>query len=157
MPVDFSRDVDPSHQNRHAGSLGVLPLQFIWPMFVSFDYAAGFVPAPPMDPFPVMPYEQDAEKECCSEELQWCWRANATSHRRSAISSAADLHSMKSAESRSNIPADLIVMPTHGRTGLSSMSSLAAQLRGIVQHSPCPVFVCARKEAAIENRTVAFD
>jgi len=38
------------------------------------------------------------------------------------------------------IPADLIVMPTHGRTGLKHVF-LGSTAERIVQHSPCPVLV----------------
>ena len=38
------------------------------------------------------------------------------------------------------IPADLIVMPTHGYTGLKHMF-LGSTAERIVQHAPCPVFV----------------
>ena len=38
------------------------------------------------------------------------------------------------------IPADLIVMPTHGRTGLRH-TFLGSTAERVVQHSPCPVLV----------------
>lgn len=38
------------------------------------------------------------------------------------------------------IPADLIVMPTHGRTGLKHIL-LGSTTERVVQHSPCPVLV----------------
>jgi nucleotide-binding universal stress UspA family protein len=38
------------------------------------------------------------------------------------------------------IPADLIVMPTHGRTGLKH-TFLGSTAERVVQHSPCPVLV----------------
>jgi nucleotide-binding universal stress UspA family protein len=43
------------------------------------------------------------------------------------------------------LPADLIVMPTHGRTGLKHVF-LGSTAERIVQHSPCPVFVTRQKK-----------
>jgi nucleotide-binding universal stress UspA family protein len=43
------------------------------------------------------------------------------------------------------IPADLIVTPTHGRTGLKHVF-LGSTAERIVQHSPCPVFVARQKK-----------
>ncbi len=46
------------------------------------------------------------------------------------------------------IPADLIVMPTHGRTGLKH-TFLGSTAERVIQHSPCPVLVTrARKGRA---------
>ncbi len=50
------------------------------------------------------------------------------------------------------IPADLVVMPTHGRTGLKHVF-LGSTAERVVQHSPCPVFVVReRKEGSKEER-----
>jgi nucleotide-binding universal stress UspA family protein len=44
------------------------------------------------------------------------------------------------------VPADLIVMPTHGRTGLTH-TFLGSTAERVVQHSPCPVLITrVRKE-----------
>ncbi len=43
------------------------------------------------------------------------------------------------------IPADLIVTPTHGRTGLKR-ALLGSTAERLVQHSPCPVFVLREKK-----------
>ena len=42
------------------------------------------------------------------------------------------------------IPADLIVMPTHGHTGLKHVF-LGSAAERVVQHSPCPVFVARQR------------
>src|SRR5207249_4137115 len=49
------------------------------------------------------------------------------------------------------IPADLIVMPTHGRTGLKHVF-LGSTAERIVQHSPCPVFVVREKKLPLKTR-----
>ncbi len=43
------------------------------------------------------------------------------------------------------IPADLIVTPTHGRTGLKR-ALLGSTAERLVQHSPCPVFVLRERK-----------
>jgi nucleotide-binding universal stress UspA family protein len=43
------------------------------------------------------------------------------------------------------IPTDLIVMPTHGRTGLKHVV-LGSTAERVVQHSPCPVLVVREKK-----------
>jgi nucleotide-binding universal stress UspA family protein len=103
------------------------------------DYAAAFAaPAPPFAPFSVMTYEQDGEKRVLNE-------LNALA-RESGVSSAI-CHVLGGGPAfdeicrvAQKIPADLIVMPTHGRTGLKHVF-LGSTAERIVQHSPYPVLV----------------
>ncbi|MBX6326041.1 MAG: universal stress protein [Chthoniobacterales bacterium] len=44
-----------------------------------------------------------------------------------------------------DLPADLILLPTHGRTGLKRVF-LGSTAERVVQHSPCPVFVVRKKK-----------
>ena len=108
-----------------------------------FAYASGFLPAPPMDPFPVMPHEQDAEKNAAKDLhvlARECEVPLATCH---ALSGGPAFDEI--CRVAQNIPADLIVMPTHGRTGLKHVF-LGSTAERIVQHSPCPVFVVREKK-----------
>jgi nucleotide-binding universal stress UspA family protein len=108
-----------------------------------FAYASGFLPAPPMDPFPVMPNEQDAEKNAAKDLhvlARDCDVPSATCH---AISGGPAFDEI--CRVAQNIAADLIVMPTHGRTGLKHVF-LGSTAERIVQHSPCPVFVVREKK-----------
>jgi nucleotide-binding universal stress UspA family protein len=52
------------------------------------------------------------------------------------------------------IPADLVVMPTHGRTGLKHVF-LGSTAERIVQHSSCPVLVTRGKAAKSRNGSQA--
>jgi nucleotide-binding universal stress UspA family protein len=114
-----------------------------------FAYASGFLPAPPMDPFPVMPDEQDAEKNA-AEKLhvlaRECDVPLATCHILSGGPAFDEICRVAQ-----NIPADLIVMPTHGRTGLKHVF-LGSTAERIVQHSPCPVFVVREKKRRSKTR-----
>ena len=67
-------------------------------------------------PFSLVTYEQEEEKGSSKNSTRW--HVNMASHRRIAMCSAVHPRSMKSVELAQEIPADLIVMPTHGYTGL---------------------------------------
>ncbi len=108
-----------------------------------FAYTSGFLPAPPMDPFPVIPHEQDAEKNAAKDLhvlARECDVPLATCHILSGGPAFDEICRVAQ-----NIPADLIVMPTHGRTGLKHVF-LGSTAERIVQHSPCPVFVVREKK-----------
>jgi nucleotide-binding universal stress UspA family protein len=108
-----------------------------------FAYASGFLPAPPMDPFPVMPHEPDAEKNAAKDLhmlARECDVPLATCHILSGGPAFDEICRVAQ-----KIPADLIVMPTHGRTGLKHVF-LGSTAERIVQHSPCPVFVVREKK-----------
>jgi nucleotide-binding universal stress UspA family protein len=51
--------------------------------------------------------------------------------------------------------ADLIVMPTHGYTGLRHVF-LGSTAERVVQHSPCPVFVVRRRKTKLETGRASF-
>jgi nucleotide-binding universal stress UspA family protein len=52
--------------------------------------------------------------------------------------------------------ADLIVMPTHGRTGLKHLF-LGSTAERVAQHSPCPVFVLRKMVRKIDKLLVPVD
>jgi nucleotide-binding universal stress UspA family protein len=47
-----------------------------------------------------------------------------------------------------SLPADLIVISTHGRTGLNHVF-LGSVVERVVQRAPCPVFVVREREHEI--------
>jgi len=113
-----------------------------------FDYAGFFLPAPPVDPFPVMTHEQDAEKNAAKDLhvlARECGVPLATCH----ILSGGPAFD-ETCRVAQKIPADLIVMPTHGRTGLKHVF-LGSTAERIVQHSPCPVLVTRRNALQSKN------
>jgi nucleotide-binding universal stress UspA family protein len=62
---------------------------------------------------------------------------------RPLVASAAPYHEI--CRLASELPVDLIVMATHGYTGLSHVF-LGSTAERVVQHSPCPVFVVRQKK-----------
>ncbi len=109
-----------------------------------FDHLARFMaPASPLIQFSAVTFERDAE-----ERLARQFKILADKH---GLSSAS-FHLLTGAPAFSEIcrlakeiPADLVVMPTHGRTGLKHVF-LGSTAERIVQHSPCPVFVVREKK-----------
>jgi nucleotide-binding universal stress UspA family protein len=104
-----------------------------------FNYAADFVtPAPPAVPFTMMSYDQDGDRTALKQLRKVGSEFGVP---------PANCHVLNGAPPFDEIcrlaqimPADLIVMPTHGRTGLKHVF-LGSTAERIVQHSPCPVLV----------------
>ena len=114
-------------------------------------YQAGLVvPAPP---FSLTPYEQEA-KERVGGEL------NALAHKYGVP--AARCHVLSGTPAFNEIcglagetRTDLIVMPTHGRTGLEHMF-LGSTAERTVRHSPCPVFVMRQRGDGISEKKAGY-
>jgi nucleotide-binding universal stress UspA family protein len=114
-----------------------------------FSYGADFVPsAPPIVPFSFAPYEHDVEQAVLKElesVVRDCGVSSAHCH---ALTGGPRFEEIcRLAET---IPADLIIMPTHGRTGLKHVF-LGSTAERIVQHSFCPVLVTRRNSGPSEN------
>jgi nucleotide-binding universal stress UspA family protein len=104
-----------------------------------FNYAADFVaPAPPIVPFSFMPYEQDAEQTALKELKKVASECGVSTATCDVLSGAPPFDEI--CRLAQTIPADLVVMPTHGRTGLKHVF-LGSTAERIVQHSSCPVLV----------------
>ena len=103
------------------------------------NYAADLVaPAPPMVPFSFMTYEQDAERTALKELKEVASECGVSSATCDVLSGAPPFDEI--CRLAQTIPADLVVMPTHGRTGLKHVF-LGSTAERIVQHSSCPVLV----------------
>ena len=107
-----------------------------------FDYAGFSAPAPPVVPFSLMSNDDESEKRLL-EEFNALARKHGVSLATCHILSGGPAFD-EICRVAQNIPADLIVMPTHGRTGLKHVF-LGSTAERIVQHSPCPVFVVREK------------
>jgi nucleotide-binding universal stress UspA family protein len=107
-----------------------------------FDYAGAFVaPAPPIVPFslwPLWPYEQNGEQTALKELKKVASECGVSSANYDVLSGAPPFDEI--CRLAQTIPADLIVMPTHGRTGLRHVL-LGSTAERVVQHSSCPVLI----------------
>jgi nucleotide-binding universal stress UspA family protein len=118
-----------------------------------FDYLADFVaPVPPMVPFSFMPYEQNGERSVLKNLNALARRYGVSSPTCHVLGGAPPFDEI--CRVAQEIPADLIVMPTHGHTGLKHVF-LGSTAERIVQHSSCPVFV-TRGNAVQSNNGSRF-
>ena len=117
-----------------------------------FNSAGDFVaPAPPIVPFSFMPYEQDGEGSVAKELTTVAREHGVSSAICHVLTGGPPFDEICRLAQR--IPADLVVMPTHGRTGLKHIF-LGSTAERVVQHSPCPVFVVRpTKEKPSTRRT----
>jgi nucleotide-binding universal stress UspA family protein len=114
-----------------------------------FNYAADFMaPVPPMVPFSTMPYEQNGEQTVLRELKKVASECGVSSASCDVLSGAPPFDEI--CRLGQTIPADLIVMPTHGRTGLKHVF-LGSTAERIVQHSSCPVLVTRGNSAQSKN------
>ena len=104
-----------------------------------FNYAGDFVPsAPPIAPLPFVTYEQDAERAALRELKRVASECGVSSAKCDVLSGAPPFDEI--CRLAYTLLADLVVMPTHGRTGLKHVF-LGSTAERIVQHSSCPVLV----------------
>ena len=103
------------------------------------NYAADFVaPAPPIVPFSFMTYEQVGEQTALKELKKVASECGVSSATCDVLGGAPPFDEI--CRLAQTVPADLVVMPTHGRTGLKHVF-LGSTAERIVQHSSCPVLV----------------
>jgi nucleotide-binding universal stress UspA family protein len=150
VPTDFSKMsiqlIEPAKwlAERFAASIHLVHVH-------ESDYPAYLVaPAPP---FSVTSYEQEA-KERVAREL------NALAHKYGVPATRCHLISGSPAFNEicalaGEIRADLIVMPTHGRTGLEHMF-LGSTAERTVRHSPCPVLVMREPGHGLSEKKASY-
>jgi nucleotide-binding universal stress UspA family protein len=95
-------------------------------------------PAPPNIPFSFMPYEQNAEQSALKELKRVASETGVSSAICDVLGGAPPFDEICRLSHK--IPAELVVVPTHGRTGLKHVF-LGSTAERIVQHSTCPVLV----------------
>lgn len=152
VPIDFSKmsvqavQIARQLAQRFGASIHLAHVRHL-------NYAADFVaPAPPVVPFPFMTYEQDAEKAALKDLKEVASECGVSSATCNVLSGAPAFDEI--CRLAQTIPADFVVMPTHGRTGLKHVF-LGSTAERIVQHSSCPVLV-ARGNALQANNGSRF-
>ena len=114
-----------------------------------FNYAVDFVaPAPPIVPFSLITYEQVGEQTALKELKKVAGECGVASATCNVLSGAPPFDEI--CRLAQTIPADLVVMPTHGRTGLKHVF-LGSTAERIVQHSSCPVLVTRGSALQVNN------
>jgi len=148
VPIDFSEISPQAIQiakrlaRRFAASMRLAHVR-------KCNYAADFVaPAPPIVPFSFMPYEQNGEQTALTELKKVASECGVSSAKCHVLSGAPPFDEI--CRLTQIVPADLVVMPTHGRTGLKHFF-LGSTAERIVQHSSCPVLVTRENRAQSKN------
>ena len=138
VPIDFSKmsvqaiQIAKQLARRFGASIHLAHVR-------QFNYAADLMaPVPPMVPFAFTPYEHDAARSALKELEEVASECGVLSASCDVLSGAPPFDEI--CRLGQTIPADLIVMPTHGRTGLKHVF-LGSTAERIVQHSSCPVLV----------------
>jgi nucleotide-binding universal stress UspA family protein len=115
-----------------------------------FYYSAGFTaPMPPVIPYSTYTYDQEAEKRA-ARDLNLLAKKHELSPSTAHLLTGAPAFDEICRLAR-ELPADLIITPTHGRTGLKHVF-LGSTAERIVQHSPCPVLVARQTKKQPKNR-----
>jgi nucleotide-binding universal stress UspA family protein len=137
VPIDFSKMSMPAIQiakqlaRRFGASVHLAHAP-------QFNYAIDCVaPAAPIAPFFVS-YQQHGEQTTLKELRRLATECSVTSATCNVLGGAPPFDEI--CRLAQTIASDLIVMPTHGRTGLKHVF-LGSTAERIVQHSSCPVFV----------------
>lgn len=138
VPIDFSKlsieaiQIAKQLARRLSASIHLAHVRHL-------NYATDFVvPAPPIVPFAFMTYEQNAEQTALKELKKVASDCGVSSAKCDVLGGAPAFDEI--CRLAQTIPADLVVMPTHGRTGLKHVF-LGSTAERIVQHSSCPVLV----------------
>jgi nucleotide-binding universal stress UspA family protein len=113
------------------------------------NYPIDFVaPVPPIVPFSFTVYERDAEIIALKQLKKVADQCGISSAKCDVLSGAPAFDEI--CRLAQTIPADVVVMPTHGHTGLKHVF-LGSTAERIVQHSSCPVLVTRGKALQSNN------
>ena len=108
-----------------------------------WQYSADFVGPVISSGFLPQTFEEHRNKELAEELKTIASKAGLSSRGQTHLRTGASaFHEI--CKLAQEIPADLVVMPTHGYTGLKHVF-LGSTAERIVQHSPCPVFVVRQR------------
>ena len=116
-----------------------------------FYYPSGFSAAmPPVIPYSTWTYDEEAEKYVAGE-LHLLAKKHQLSPAAAHLLTGAPAFDGISRLAK-DLAADLIVMPTHGRTGFKRVF-LGSTAERVVQHSPCPVLIIRKPTKRASNGT----
>lgn len=148
VPIDFSKisvqaiQIAKQFARRFGASINLAHVR-------QLNCVADFV-APPVIPFSLMPYRQNGEQTVHKELKKVASEHGVPSANCEVLSGAPPFDEI--CRLAQKIPADLIIMPTHGRTGLKHVF-LGSTAERVVQHSPCPVVIARGKAVRSKKGT----
>jgi nucleotide-binding universal stress UspA family protein len=148
VPIDFSKmsmqaiQIAKQLARRFGASIHLAHVRHL-------NYPTDFVtPVPPIVPFSFNVYEEDAERTALKELKKVADRSGVPSAKCDVLSGAPAFDEI--CRLAQTLPSDLVVMPTHGHTGLKHVF-LGSTAERIVQHSSCPVLVVRGKALQANN------
>jgi nucleotide-binding universal stress UspA family protein len=148
VPIDFSEmSIEAIETARRLARLfnGIVHLAHVR----QIDYTAAFAAGSTV-PFSILTYNGDAQKQVVQNLNALACECHVSSPICHVLGGAPAYDEI--CRLAHQIPADLIVMPTHGRTGLKHVF-LGSTAEKIVQHSSCPVLVTRRNALKSNNRS----
>ena len=150
VPIDFSELTPPAIETAQALAQkfgATVHLVYVH----QFYYPGGFTtPAAPL-PMPIATYDDDAiARE--SRDLQLLAKRYALRAENCHLLTGSPVFD-ELCRFAKELPADLIVMPTHCPTGLDRFLEGSTAER-VVQHSPCPVFVARARARKAKRKAV---
>ena len=143
VPVDFSRisiqTIETAKRLAHQFD-GTIHLAHIH----HWQYPADFVGPVLSSGFLPESFEEDRTRQLAEQLKTIASKSGLSARDRTHVrTGASPFHEI--CRLAQEIPADLIVMPTHGYTGLRHVF-LGSTAERVVQHSPCPVFIVRKKK-----------
>src|SRR5262249_5946851 len=150
VPIDFSKmsvqavEIARQLARRFGASIHLAHVRHL-------NYATDFLaPASPIVAFSFMTCEQAGEQTAFKQLKKVAGECGVSSATCDVLSGAPPFDEI--CRLAQTIPADLVVMPTHGRTGLKHVF-LGSTAERIVQHSSCPVLVTRESALQANNRS----
>lgn len=143
VPIDFSRLSRPAIETAKR-----LARKFDAAVHLAhvheFYYPAGFMTPPAPVPTVIFTYRDKAATRLSRDLKALAKRQGLSAENCHILSGTPTFHEICNLARK--IPADLIVMPTHGYTGITHVFEGSTAER-IVQHSPCPVLVARERKS----------
>jgi nucleotide-binding universal stress UspA family protein len=151
VPIDFSKmSIEAIETAKRLGQRfgGTIHLAHVH----HWQYPADFVGPVLSSGFLPESFQEDRNRQLAEQLKSVAKRAGLSpQEQRHLRTGAAPFHEI--CKLAQEIPADLIVTPTHGHTGLKHVL-LGSTAERVVQHSPCPVFVVRQRKRKSEARRV---
>jgi nucleotide-binding universal stress UspA family protein len=150
VPIDFSKmSIEAIETAKRLGQRFSATIHLAHVHY--WQYQADFVGPVLSSGFLPESFQEDRNRQLAEQLKSIAKRAGFSPQQTHVRTGAAPFHEI--CKLAQEIPADLIVTPTHGHTGLKHVL-LGSTAERVVQHSPCPVFVVRQRKRKSEARRV---